>query len=134
MNTLATIREKVLSCQRLSGAEGEYLFVPEVDLHTVGELANLMRERKNGKVAYYNINAHLNPTNICRLRCPLCAYSCDLGDARSYVMSRDEILARGQEATDNGCTELHIVGGIHPEKSFSWYLEIIRSLHEAYPQ
>jgi len=134
MKTLATIRDKVLSGERLSAAEGEYLFTPEVDLHAVGVLANLVRERKNGKLAYYNINAHLNPTNICLLRCPLCAYSCDPGDARAYVMSWDEILARGQEAMDNGCTELHIVGGIHPEMPFSWYLEIIRGLHEAYPQ
>lgn len=134
MNTLAAIRDKTLSGQRLSASEGEFLFDPDVDLHAVGELANVVRERKNGKMAYYNINAHLNPTNVCLYRCPLCAYSCDAGDGRAYVMSRDEILARGQEAADNGCTELHIVGGIHPEKPYSWYLEIIRSLHEAFPQ
>jgi aminodeoxyfutalosine synthase len=134
MNTLDSIRDKVLSGQRLTAAEGEFLFGSEVDLHAVGELANLVRERKNGSVAYYNINAHLNPTNICRYRCPLCAYSCDPGDSRGYVMSRHEMLARGQEASDHGCTELHIVGGIHPEMPFSWYLEIVRGLHEAYPQ
>ena len=75
-----------------------------------------MRRRKNGNVAYYNINAHLNPTNVCVYRCALCAYSRDAGDPRAYVMSDEEILARGREAVEHGCTELHIVGGVHPDK------------------
>jgi aminodeoxyfutalosine synthase len=133
MTTLDSIRDKALAGQRLSAAEGEFLFEPEVDLHVVGDLANRVRERKNGNLAYYNINAHLNPTNVCLYRCPLCAYSCDVGDPRAYVMSGEEMLARAQEAVDNGCTELHIVGGLHPEKPFSWYLEILRNVHEAYP-
>ncbi len=129
-----SIREKVEAGRRLSPADGELLFRPEVDLHAVGELADLVRQRKNGQAAYYNINAHLNPTNVCTYRCPLCAYSCDRGDAKAYVMSRDEILARGQEAADAGCTELHVVGGLHPDKGFDWYLEITRSLHQAFPR
>lgn len=128
------IREKLHRGERLTRADGEFLFQPEVDLHAIGELADLVRLRKNGDVVYYNINAHLNPTNVCTYRCPLCAYSCDLRDAKAYVMSRDEILARGQEAVDAGATELHIVGGVHPEKPFDWYLNILRDLHESFPQ
>lgn len=128
------IRHKLESGARLSAAEGEFLFRPEVDLHAIGELADAVRCRANGNVAYYNINAHLNPTNVCTYRCGLCAYSCDEGDRRAYVMGDDEILARGQEAARAGCTELHIVGGAHPGKKFEWYLGIIRSLHEACPQ
>ncbi|HUT94404.1 MAG TPA: aminofutalosine synthase MqnE [Thermoguttaceae bacterium] len=131
---LVRIREKVASGKRLTAGDGELLFHPEVDLHTVGELANLVRERKNGDVAYYNINAHLNPTNVCIYRCPLCAYSCDADDPKAYVMTDDEVLARGEEAARSGCTELHIVGGVHPEKKLDWYLNIIRTLHEAYPR
>jgi len=128
------IRTKVEAGQRLSAAEGEWLLRPEVDVHAVGRLANLVRQRINGNVAYYNINAHLNPTNVCIYRCDLCAYSRDAGEPGAYVMADDEILARGQDAADNGCTELHIVGGVHPEKPFAWYLGIVRRLHEAFPQ
>lgn len=131
---LEAIARKVRSGQRLSAADGEYLFRPEVDLHAVGELADEVRRRRHGDVAYYNINAHLNPTNVCEFRCPLCAFSCDSGDGKAYVMSRDEILARGQEAADSGCTELHIVGGANPNQPYAWYLDILRSLHQAFPR
>ena len=131
---LDAVRRKVESGERLSSAEGEFLFRPEIDLHAVGQLADFVRRRKHGNVAYYNINAHLNPTNVCVYRCPLCAYSRDAGDPGAYVMTRDEILARGQEAAQSGATELHIVGGIHPEKDLEWYLDILRVLHEAFPR
>jgi aminodeoxyfutalosine synthase len=128
-----TISEKVHAGERLSAVEGKLLFDPEVDLHALGELANLVRTRKNGRLAYYNTNAHLNPTNVCIYRCPLCAYSTDIDDPRAYVLTADEILARGREAVAHGCTELHIVGGLHPAKDFSWYLGILRTLHAECP-
>jgi len=118
---------------RLSADDGLALFAPEVDLHLVGRLADAVRRRKNGDVAYYNINAHLNPTNVCEYRCPLCAYSRDAGDPSAYVMDDAAILARGREAVAHGATELHIVGGLHPEMPLDWYVGILRSLHEAYP-
>jgi aminodeoxyfutalosine synthase len=132
-SALHDIREKVEASQRLSAAEGEYLYRPEVDLHAVGRLADVVRRRKHGNAAYYNVNSHLNPTNVCLYRCELCAYSCDADDPRAYVMTDEEILARGHDAVAHGCTELHLVGGIHPRKGFDWYLGIIRMLHEAYP-
>jgi aminodeoxyfutalosine synthase len=133
-STLRKIHEKVEAGRRLSAADGEFLFQPEVDLHVVGELADLVRQRKNGEVVYYNINSHLNPTNVCIYRCTVCAYSRDEDDPRAYALSEEEILARGQEAVDAGCTELHIVGGANPRKGFDWYLGITGRLHEAYPR
>ena len=130
--TLEAVHRKIAAAERLSAADGEFLFRDDVDLHAVGQLADEVRRRNSGDVAYYNINAHLNPTNVCIYRCPLCAYSCDLGDERAYVMDRDEILARGREAAQSGCTEMHIVGGVHPQKRFDWYLGIIRDLHKAF--
>jgi aminodeoxyfutalosine synthase len=130
---LRSIRSKVESGERLSREEGEFLFRPEVDLHAVGQLADMVRRRKNSNVAYYNINAHLNPTNICIYRCPLCAYSRDPGDSGAYVMDREAILARGREAVESGSTELHIVGGLHPAKDYAWFRGIMADLHEAYP-
>jgi aminodeoxyfutalosine synthase len=131
---LDQIRAKVEANQRLSAADGEYLFSPEVDVHAVGELADVVRRRKNGDTVYYNLNRHLNPTNVCIFRCALCAYSCDEDDPRAYTMSDAEILARAKEAADAGCTELHIVGGAHPQKKFDWYLGITRDLHAAFPR
>ena len=116
------ISAKVEAGQRLSAADGEYLFSPEADLHAVGELADLVRRRKNGDAAYYNLNLHINPTNVCIYRCPLCAYSRDEDDPRAYTMSPAEILARAKEAADAGCTELHVVGGVHPRRDFDWHL------------
>jgi aminodeoxyfutalosine synthase len=130
------IRRKAEAGERLSAADGEFLFSPEVDLHAVGELADMVRRRKNGNAAYYNLNLHINPTNVCIFRCALCAYSCEdeSGDPRCFVMTRDELLARGREAAEAGCTELHIVGGAHPTKPFDWYLGMTRDLHEAFPR
>jgi len=133
-DALNLIRHKVESDERLSAAEGELLFGDEVDLHTVGELAEVVRCRKHGNAAYYNLNAHLNPTNVCVYRCDLCAYSCDAEDPRAYTLGDEQLLARGQEAADAGCTELHIVGGAHPSKPFAWYVNMIRRLHAAFPR
>ena len=110
------------------------LFSPEVHLNEVGELANLVRERKNGNFAYYNINTHLNPTNVCVYRCIFCAFRSDLREPKGYLMSDEQILARGQEAVDAGCTEMHIVGGLHHQMKFDWYLNLVRILHDHYPQ
>src|SRR5438445_13713231 len=90
---LASIRQKVETRQRLSFEEGVFL-AEEADLFTVGELANLVRERKNGNFAYYNVNAHLNPTNVCVYRCTFCAFRADLKSPKGYVMSDEEIVAR----------------------------------------
>jgi len=132
--SLDDIRQKVVDGRRLSAADGEFLFDESVDLHVVGELADLVRRRKCGDRVFYNVNAHLNPTNICFYRCSLCAYSRDQEDPGSFVLSDEEILNRGRQAVDAGCTELHIVGGLHPERRFDWYLGIIQKLHRAFPR
>jgi aminodeoxyfutalosine synthase len=132
--TLKEIETKLTSGQRLSLEDGLYLYRPDVPLGQLGELANWVREQKNGHRAYYNINTHLNPTNVCVYRCSFCAFRSDLRDPKGYVMSDEAILARGQEAIDNGCTEMHIVGGLHHQKKYEWYVHLIRILHEAYPE
>src|SRR5689334_1690889 len=132
--TLNSIREKVEAGARLSLEDGLYLYRPDVPLAEVGELANLVRERKNGNLAFYNINTHLNPTNVCVYRCVFCAFRSDLRSPKGYLMSDEQILARGQEAVDCGATEMHIVGGLHYQMKYDWYLNLVRILHEAYPR
>ena len=106
-SNLESIRDKVHSGERLSFDDGLFLYEPSTPLHEIGELANLVRERLNGNVGYYNINTHLNPTNVCVYRCIFCAFRSDLRDPRGYAMSDEQILDRGREAVESGCTEMH---------------------------
>jgi aminodeoxyfutalosine synthase len=131
---LQGIREKVEAGERLSFEEGLTLYRDDAPLAEVGELANLVRERKNGNAAYYNINTHLNPTNVCVYRCTFCAFRSDLRDPKGYLMSEEQVIARGQEAVDNGCTEMHIVGGLHHQAKHEWYRGVISALHEHFPE
>lgn len=128
------IRDKVEAGERLSMDDGLFLDDPQTPLQEVGALANFVRERKNGNVAYYNINTHLNPTNVCVYRCRFCAFRSDLRDPKGYAMTDEQILARGQEATENGCTEMHIVGGLHHQRPYEWYRDLIALLKENYPK
>jgi aminodeoxyfutalosine synthase len=131
---LREIRRKVEAAERLSFEDGLQLYRPDLPLQEIGQLANLVRERLNGNVGYYNINTHLNPTNVCVYRCRFCAFRSDLRDPKGYVMSDEQILARGQEAVDNSCTEMHIVGGLHHQLGYDWYRNMISLLHQNYPQ
>lgn len=131
--SLKPIREKIEAGVRLSADDGCRLYDPASPLQEIGQLANLVREQQHGNVAYYNINTHLNPTNVCVYRCTFCAFRSDLRDDKGYVMSDEQILARAREAVDAGCTEMHIVGGLHHQKKYDWYVHLIRLLHDAYP-
>src|SRR5436305_657114 len=130
---LAAIREIVAAGARLSFDDG--LFLEEhADLGTLGELANLVRERKNGAFTYYNVNTHLNPTNVCVYRCTFCAFRADLKSPKGYVMTDEQVLERAGEADHRGATELHIVGGLHHQLPYEWYLNVVRIIHRAYPR
>ena len=129
---LAEIRDKVHAESRLTFEDGLHLD-QHADLFTLGELANLVRERKNGDRTYYNVNTHLNPTNVCVYRCTFCSFRADLKSPEGYVMTDEQIIARAREATEKGCTELHIVGGLHHELPYEWYLGIIRNIHREFP-
>lgn len=130
---LKPIRDKVEAGQRLSLDDGILLYQDDIPLNEVGQLANLVRERINGNCGYYNINTHLNATNVCVYRCVFCAFRSDLRNPKGYVMDEEAILARGKEAVDNGCTEMHIVGGLHHKRDYDWYKGILQTLHGAYP-
>ena len=130
---LHDISAKVEAGDRLSFEDG--LFLEEhADLHTLGRLANLVRERKNGNLAYYNTNIHLNPTNVCVYRCTFCAFRSDLKAEKSYVFSDEMIRDRVLEAKANGATEIHVVGGLHHLKKFDWYVNVIRVIRDTWPE
>ncbi|MFZ3101041.1 MAG: CofH family radical SAM protein [Desulfitobacteriaceae bacterium] len=99
-------------------------------------LAHLANQRKNdlaGNNVYFNNNAHLNYSNVCKVRCGFCAFAKGLGEKGSYTMSVDEVVAKAAYYGSLGVTELHIVGGIHPELPFAYYLELIQGIKERVP-
>jgi aminodeoxyfutalosine synthase len=130
---LREIEEKVLAGERLTFDDGVFLDA-EVDVLTLGRLANVVRERKNGDFAYYNTNIHLNPTNVCVYRCTFCAFRSDLKAEKGYTFTDDMVRERAHEAKAAGATEIHVVGGLHHLKEFDWYVNIIRVIHETYPE
>jgi aminodeoxyfutalosine synthase len=129
---LADLRDKVFAGTRLTADDGLFLD-QHADLFTLGEMANFVREKKNGNVTYYNVNQHLNPTNVCVYRCAFCSFRADLKSPRGYVMTDEQILQRAREASEQGATELHIVGGLHHLLPYEWYLNIIKTIHREFP-
>lgn len=130
IHELASIREKVEAGESLSFDDGLALEASN-DLLEIGSLANLVRERMNKNYVYYNINTHINPTNVCVYRCDFCAFRADLDDPRGYVMSEDEIRERARQAHARGATELHIVGGLHHKLPFDYYVDVVRWVKDA---
>jgi len=125
------ILKKVEAGQRLTAAEGVELF--EADILDLGRAANIVRERKNGRNAYYIVNRHINYSNICVNRCRFCAFSRTRGEGGAYEMSPEDILERAKEAFEMGATEIHIVGGLHPELPFEFYTAMLGQIHSRYP-
>ena len=130
---LRAIERKVLAGGRVDFDEA-VLLDESADLFTLGRMANAVRERKNGNLAFYNTNIHLNPTNVCVYRCKFCAFRSDLKNPKGYVFEDAAIQDRAREAHENGATEIHIVGGLHHKKGFDWYLDVVRLVHEAAPE
>ena len=127
------IREKVEAGQRISFEDGVALEESN-DLFALGEMANLVRERYNGNFGYYNINTHINPTNVCVYKCDFCAFRADLNDPRAYTMDEAQIKERAAQAHGRGATELHIVGGLHHKLPFQYYVDVVRWVKEAAPE
>ncbi len=131
--TLFPIIDKVLSGNRLTFDDGVKLFKSN-DLLTIGFLANYVNEKKNGKYAYFVINRQINPTNVCVLDCKFCAFAdMDKNSPKAYEMSYEQILEKAKYAVENGATEVHIVGGLHPEWSFERYLNIVSIIKKNFP-
>ncbi len=133
MTPFETISVKVRAGQRITPDEALFLFRSN-DLLGIGELAALANERKNGKNVYFNVNRHINPTNVCVNRCAFCAFSRTAGEDGAYTLALDEICRRAQEAEGEGATEVHIVGGLHPDLAFEFYEETVRAIRNAAPK
>src|SRR5215475_9716194 len=131
--SLRPIADKALAGERLSFDDGVQLY-RSPDLLAVGWLANHVREKKHGGVTYYNVNRHINPTNVCVAHCKLCAFGRDPNSPGAYTYALDEIYQRADEGVRQGATEFHIVGGLHPDLPFDYFLELISGLKKRHPQ
>lgn len=124
---LRRIAEKVESGTPVDRSDAE-LMLRTPDILDLGSIATHLRRLWNGPRTYYSVNMNLNYTNICKLRCPLCAYSCDPGGKNAFVLSLDEIQGQVEQAVAHGIDEVHIVGGLNPELSFDYYQSMIRRI------
>jgi len=155
---LSDIAARVEAGERLSAEDGSRLYASR-DIMEIGRLANVVRERMHGNVAYYNVNRHINYSNYCVLRCRFCSFYRPFdrhalaseredqatsappislpiagessGDA--YELTTDDIAEQARRAADAGATEVHIVGGLHPKLPFEYYLEMCRAVRRACP-
>ncbi|MCF6172931.1 MAG: radical SAM protein, partial [Campylobacteraceae bacterium] len=105
----------------------------DLDLFELGEMANKIRQAKHGKKTYFNINRHINPTNICADVCKFCAYSATRKNPNQYTMTHEEILEIVKDVDSRGAKEVHIVSAHNPNAGLKWYLEIFKKIKTAYP-
>ncbi|MCX8012277.1 MAG: radical SAM protein, partial [Desulfobacterota bacterium] len=106
----------------------------ENDIFRLGELANRLREKKNKNFTYYNINAHLNPSNICINSCCFCAFSRKENEPEAYDLTLEEIITEVQKLVTERTTELHIVGGAHPHHGLEFYTKMLSTIKGLYPK
>ncbi len=130
---LNPIAEKVAVGERLSFEDGIVLY-RSGDILAVGWLANLVRERMHGDIAYFNVNRHINPTNVCVASCRLCAFGKKKGETGTYTMELEEALETAASGYTEAVTEFHIVGGLHPDLPFSYFMDLVRGLKGRFPK
>ncbi|MGI8958389.1 MAG: aminofutalosine synthase MqnE [Bryobacteraceae bacterium] len=129
---LKPIFEKVKAGERLSSEDAVAMFRSH-DILSLGYMANIVRERLHGDITYFNVNRHINPTDVCVASCRLCAFGKRAKDPNSYTMSLEQVWEIAGKGYAEAVTEFHIVGGLHPELTLDWYCEMISGLKERYP-
>ncbi len=130
---LLPIAEKVGSAARLS-AEDALALYRSSDILAIGWMANRVRERMHGDRTYFNVNRHINPTNVCVAACRLCAFGRKKDAPGSYTMALEEAWQAAASGYSEAVTEFHIVGGLHPDLPFQYFLDLIAGLKERFPQ
>lgn len=129
---LDTIEQKVAAGERLSRDDGMLLY-EHPDLDRIRSLADSVAQRLNGKRVTYVVNRHINYSNLCRHSCFFCAFAKKRGDVGGYEFDDRQIVQRAQEAVDDGATEVHIVGGLHPDHPYEYYPRMLRMLRDRFP-
>ncbi|MEO8505557.1 MAG: aminofutalosine synthase MqnE [Acidobacteriota bacterium] len=132
--SLRELATKVREGVRLDEADAMLCFTTPEVLH-LGRLADGVRRQLHGDVTYFNVNRHINPTNICvyTYNCKFCSFAAMKDEPHAWAMTHEQIYAKAAEQGGNKVTEFHIVGGLHPDLSMEWYLEMLRGLKQRFP-
>jgi aminodeoxyfutalosine synthase len=131
--SLRPVAEKVAAGERLSGEDGAALYASR-DVHGIGRLANFVREKMHGDQTFYNVNRHINYTNVCALSCKFCSFYRKRGEEGAYEMPVEQVVATAVRAAESGATEVHIVGGLHPWLKFDYYLQMLAGIRRECPE
>jgi len=132
MEDLSTIINKVQSSEELDFDDG-LLLMESRNLSLIGALADNVRKKTVGDHVMFVTNCHINYSNVCNSKCKFCAYFREEGQDGAFTLSIDEIMEKAEKASNNGATELHIVGSLNPKLPFEYYEEILIKIHEKYP-
>ena len=132
-SALRPVAEKVLAGTRLSREDALALY-RSGDILAVGWLANWVRERLHGDDTYFNVNRHINPTNVCVAACRLCAFGRKKDTPGAYTMALEEAFETARSGYSEAVTEFHIVGGLHPDLPFQYFLDLLAGLKQRFPQ
>ncbi len=130
---LRPVAEKLLAGTRLDADDARALY-RSGDILAIGWLANHVRERRHGNRAYFNVNRHINPTNVCVAACRLCAFGRKKDAPGAYTMALEEAWQAAATGYSEAVTEFHIVGGLHPDLPFEYFLDLIRGLKQRFPK
>ncbi len=130
MNVLSIAKEKISSGGRLERDEILALY-DDNDLLYLAESARRVKERKTSKKIFYTVNRHINLTNVCTANCPLCAYQCHSGDNRAFTLELDDVEKILRDAAQ--VKEIHIVSSLHPDKNFSYYVDVVKLVKKILP-
>ena len=129
---LKNIAQKVYSNTQVSFDDAVYMLQTN-DILDLGAIADFIRTKLHENRTFYGVNMNLNYTNICELRCPLCAFSCDKEDKKAYLFSIKEIEQKVRKAVDFGIDEIHIVGGLHPELKLDYFEQMLKTIKKIKP-
>lgn len=132
MQSISHIVDYLRRGERLTTSDAVTLW-REAPLWLLSELAVSRKRASSGELVYYNRNIHLEPSNICIFNCEFCSFRRRQGDADAWNLTLDQIEERAREMVGKGITEVHIVGGVHPDHTLDTYCEMIRRVKRALP-
>ena len=129
--TLAGVAEKVLAGSRIDDRDAHRI-LESGNIHLIGALAEHRKQRSSGRLVYFTVNKQINYTNVCSVRCKVCAYAKGRRAKGAYTMSVDEIIGELSQYRE-GLDEVHIVGGLHPDLRFDYYTSMLRGIRTRFP-
>lgn len=130
---LKAIANKVLQQERLTEADALTLY-KRADVSVLGVLASVVRNRLHGNKAFFNRNIHIEPTNICLYNCKFCSYSRKEGEEGSWEYNIDQMVEKVNKYPKGAITEVHIVGGVHPNRDVYYYGKMVNAIKTARPE